>query len=95
MLLYYGADDCMIMLRFDGIKPFYLDHLIKNMTFRGTMVSKMTRIKAYEDNVVKMARSKKAMEESLKALNENANKVGLSINQEKTKYLKIKTKEVI
>jgi len=31
------------------------------------------------------------MEESLKALNENANEVGLSINQEKTKYLKIKT----
>jgi hypothetical protein len=42
-----------------------------------------------------MARSKKAMEESLKALNENANEVGLSINQEKTKYLEIKTKEAI
>jgi cell fate (sporulation/competence/biofilm development) regulator YlbF (YheA/YmcA/DUF963 family) len=38
-----------------------------------------------------MARSKKAMEESLKALNDNANEVGLSINQEKTKYSKIKT----
>ena len=46
-------------------------------------------------DVVKMARSKKAMEESLKALNENANEVGLSINQEKTKYLEIKTKEAI
>jgi len=34
-----------------------------------------------------MVRSKRAMEELLKALNEKANEVGLSINQEKTKYL--------
>jgi hypothetical protein len=33
-----------------------------------------------------MARSKEAMEELLKALNENANEVGLGITQEKTKY---------
>jgi hypothetical protein len=39
-----------------------------------------------------MARSKKAMEELLKALNEKANEVGLSINQEKTKYLETNAK---
>lgn len=38
-------------------------------------------------NVMTMARNKKAMEELLKALNEKANEVGLSITQEKTKYL--------
>jgi hypothetical protein len=32
------------------------------------------------------------MEELLKALNENANGVGLSINQDKTKYLEINVK---
>jgi len=41
----------------------------------------------YADDLVIMARSKRAMEELLKALNEKANEVGLSINQEKTKYL--------
>jgi hypothetical protein len=87
-----SADDCMILLCFEGIKPFYLDHMIKNMTSRGTMASKMTRMNTYVEDVVKVTRSKNAMEESLKALNENANEVGLSINQEKTKYLEIKTK---
>ena len=39
-----------------------------------------------------MAKSKRAMEELLKALNKNANEVGLSINQENTKYLEVNTK---
>jgi hypothetical protein len=39
-----------------------------------------------------MARRKRAMEELLKALNKNANEVGLSINQENAKYLEVKTK---
>jgi hypothetical protein len=39
-----------------------------------------------------MARSKKAMEELLQALNENTNEVGLIINQVKTKYLEINVK---
>jgi len=52
----------------------------------------MTQINAYTDDVVIMARSKQAMEELLKALKENANEVGLSINQEKTKYLEINVK---
>jgi hypothetical protein len=46
----------------------------------------------YADDVVKMARSKKVMEELLKALNKNTNEVGLSINQENTKYLEVNTK---
>jgi len=54
---------------------------------RGTITSTMKQINAYTDKVMTMARSKKAMEELLKALNEKANEVGLSINQEKTKYL--------
>jgi hypothetical protein len=36
---------------------------------RGTITSKMTQINAYEDNVVIMAISKKAMEGLLKAPN--------------------------
>jgi hypothetical protein len=39
-----------------------------------------------------MARSKRAMEELLKARNKNTNEVGLSINQENTKYLEVNTK---
>ena len=46
----------------------------------------------YADDVVIMARSKRAMEELLKALNKNANEVGLSINQENAKYLEVNTK---
>jgi hypothetical protein len=54
---------------------------------RGTITSKMKQLNAYADDVVIMVRSKKPMEELLKALNDKANEVGLSINQEKTKYL--------
>ena len=46
----------------------------------------------YADDLVIMARSKRAMEELLKALNKNANEVGLSINQENAKYLEVNTK---
>jgi hypothetical protein len=59
---------------------------------RGTITSKMKQLNAYADNVVIMARSKKAMEELFKALNEKINKAGLSINQEKTKYLETNAK---
>ena len=46
----------------------------------------------YADDVVIMARSKRAMEGLLKALKKNANEVGLSINQESSKYLEVNTK---
>ena len=59
---------------------------------RGTITSKMKQINVYADGVVIMARSKKAMEELLKALNEKATEVGLSINQEKTKHLETNAK---
>jgi hypothetical protein len=42
----------------------------------------MTQINEYADDLVINARSKKAMEELLTTLNENANELGLSINQE-------------
>jgi hypothetical protein len=44
---------------------------------------------------VTTARSKKAMEELLKTINENANELGLSINQEKTKYIEINAQKAI
>jgi hypothetical protein len=47
----------------------------------------MKQLNTYADDVVIMARSKKAMEELLKVLYEKANEAGLGINQEKTKYL--------
>ena len=47
----------------------------------------MKQINVYTDDLVITARSKKAMEELLKALNEKANEVGLSSRQEKAKYL--------
>jgi hypothetical protein len=59
---------------------------------RGTITSKMKQINVYTDNVVITARSKKAMEELLKALNEKANEVGLNNGQEKTKYLETNAK---
>jgi hypothetical protein len=42
-----------------------------------------------------IARSKKAMEELLKTLDENANELGLSINQEKTKYIETNAQKAI
>jgi hypothetical protein len=72
-----------------------LDNVIKKLTNRGRITSKMTEINAKADDVVVTAKSKfkkKRKEELLKAANEKANEVGSSINQEKTKYLEIKAK---
>jgi hypothetical protein len=54
-----------------------------------TTASNMTNV--YADDVI-MGRSKRAMEELLKARNKNANEAGLSIHQENTKYLEVITK---
>jgi hypothetical protein len=52
----------------------------------------MKQINVYACDVVIMAKSKKAVEDLLNALNEKANEVGLSINQKKTKYLETNAK---
>ena len=52
----------------------------------------MTQINEYADDLVISAIIKKAME-SLKPPNENASELGLSINQENTKYIEINAQE--
>lgn len=61
----------------------------------GTITSKMTQINEQAHDLVIIARSKKAMEELLKTLDENANELGLSINQEKTKYIETNAQKAI
>jgi len=70
-----------------------LDHIIRKLTTRGTITSKMTEINAKADDVVVTTKIKKKLEELVKVMNEKANEVGSSINQETTKYLEINAKK--
>jgi len=53
----------------------------------------MTEINAKADDVVVTTKIKKKLEELVKVMNEKANEVGSSINQETTKYLEINAKK--
>ena len=58
-----------------------------NLQIRGTIFFKSTQILAYADDLIIIARSFRALEDSFIALIEASKKMGLTINIEKTKYM--------
>ena len=65
-----------------------LHYIIKKLDIRGTLSTKMVQNNAYADDVGKISRNLKAMEEVLQELGTTAQATGLIINQEKTKYIR-------
>ena len=67
-----------------------LDAVIKKPNLKGDPSLKLKQIVAYAVDVALVARSLKALKEIFRKLKNEATQVGLSINEDKTKYMKIK-----
>jgi hypothetical protein len=75
------------------ISNLILDLVIKKLNLRGDVSFKLKQTVAYADDVALLARSLKALKEIFHKLQNEATLVGLSINEEKTKYMQIKKQE--
>ena len=67
-----------------------LDSVIKKFNLRGDVSLKLKHIVAHADVVALLARCLKALKEIFHKLKNEATLVGLSINEDKTKYMQIK-----
>jgi hypothetical protein len=67
-----------------------LDSVIKKLNLRGDFSFKLKQIVAYADDVALLARSLKALKEIFNKLQNVVTLLGLSINEDKTKYINIK-----
>jgi len=67
-----------------------LNSVITKLNLRGDVSLKLKHIVAYADDVAVLARSLKALNEIFHKLKNEATLVGLSINEDKTKYMQIK-----
>jgi len=70
-------------------------NLIKKLSLRGDVSLKLKQIVAYADDVALLARSLKALKEIFHKLKNEATLVGLSINEDKTKYMQMKRMGII
>jgi len=70
-----------------------LDSVIKNLNLRGDINLTLKQIVAYADDVALLVRSLKALKKIFHKLQNEATLVGLSINEDKTKYMQIKRME--
>ena len=67
-----------------------LDSVIKKLNLTGDVSLKLKQFVAYADDVALLDRSLKALKEIFHKLQNEATLVGLSINEDKTKYMQIK-----
>jgi len=67
-----------------------LDSVSKKLDLRGDVNLKLKHIVAYADDVVLLARSLEVLKDIVHKLKNEATLVGLSINEDKTKYMQIK-----
>lgn len=65
-----------------------LEKIIRATNCKGTIVNRESQILAYADDVVIIARTKRGMTEILRIIKEEASKIGLNINENKTKYMR-------
>lgn len=70
-----------------------LEHVIRKVDCRGIIRNKEGQIIAYADDVLIIGRSTNAIKNIFKNLEKEAKEIGLTINENKSKYMQINTKK--
>ena len=63
-----------------------LESVIRNLEIRGNITTKLKQINAYADDIVITARTKKDLIQTFEVLERESIKLGLKVNETKTKY---------
>jgi tetrahydromethanopterin S-methyltransferase subunit B len=72
-----------------------VDYIIKKLDIRENISTKVVQINAYADDVVIISRNLKALEEALQELDNTAQKIGRTVSQEKTKYMRVSKRHTV
>jgi hypothetical protein len=71
-----------------------IDTVLTQLDLTGNISTRLKQMIAYADDILTLARTKGSLIEALQQLKKSSIKVGLRINEEKTKYLKKCSKKV-
>jgi hypothetical protein len=71
-----------------------MDQVLKSLDIGGNISTTVRRVCVYADDILILARTKQALADSLIKLNKEAQKAGLLINVNKTKYMKCSRNQV-
>ena len=70
-----------------------LEAAVENITDNGHIIYKLRQVCAYADDVVLIARNEKQLQELYLEMRVETKKIGLEVNEEKTKYMVVSTRE--
>jgi hypothetical protein len=71
-----------------------MDQVLKSLDIRGNISNRLRQVCAYADDILIMARKQQALADTFIKLNEEAQKAGLVIKVNKTKYIKCSRNQV-
>jgi hypothetical protein len=71
-----------------------MDQVLKSLDIRGSISTRLRQVCAYANDTLTMARMKQALPDFIIKLNEEAQKAGLVIKVNKTKYIKCSRNQV-
>ena len=77
----------------DGLSTIPFIHGVQKTDQRGTIFTKLSQICAYADDIVIVTRTQKKLTEVYPDLEDETSKLGMEINEKKTKYIVTSTYE--
>ena len=70
-----------------------LHYAINKIDFRGHIFKRTRQLGAYADDIVLVARNKNVLKDTFIEMEREVSKIGLEVNEAKTKYMKVSAKE--